>query len=625
MSYLVVHILFFSFFSLEQAQIPPDNNLSFYNVKEFGARGDGEQDDTEFIQKALDIAGKNRGGVVYLPVGNYLIKGHLSVPENVTLEGVWKAPFRGDPFKGGSILLAVSGKGEPDGEPLIKVSTSSTLKGFAVFYPEQVKAYPPIPYPWTIQSNGPADDVSLIDLTLINPYKAIDFGTYPTGRHKIRNIHAYPLYRGIYINQCYDVGRLENIHLWPFWDLDPNSPLWKFTKDQGIAFIIGKTDGEMGLNLFSIFYSIGMHFINGPIYDENGNILKYLPGSGTYTNCYMDITPCAIKIESAMENAGLSFVNCSFMSKVVVSSNNLGPVKFIGCGFWGIEGLDYQAYLEGTGSVVFEGCHFSGWDKKSRGFPCIYANNRDILITGCEFLNPLTKSPLIHLGHNVRSGIITSNISQSEFNVKNDSFRGASIVIDKNIGKDNNYCITDWVIIGPFFVINDNSRTYTSLSDEILKEKFTYDYLYPVGGESVKELNIHTIYKKFLENPICKDIKIKPLKGHNHEPIIKLHTLFGEIPGVAYAYTYIESNKKQKVLFELGINDGGVVYINGNKVYEKHSLEGTPCKRGQHSFIAEINKGENFILLKLENIGGKWEYIFEAIPEKTKHLKSYIK
>ncbi|MCX8063755.1 MAG: glycoside hydrolase family 55 protein [Candidatus Hydrogenedentes bacterium] len=600
-------------------------NPNFYNVKDFGATGDGIQDDTEYIQNTLNIAGKNGGGIVYLPIGNYLIKGHLLVPENVTLEGVWRAPFRGDPTKAGSVLLAVSGKGEENGEALIKVSTSSTLKGFAVYYPEQIREYPPIPYPWTVQSNGPADDVSLIDLTLINPYKAIDFGTYPTGRHKIKNLHAYPLYRGIYINQCYDVGRLENIHLWPFWDLDPNSPLWKFTKDNGIAFIIGKTDGEMGINLFSIFYSIGMHFINGPIFDEKGNVMKHLPGSGTYTNCYMDITPCAVKIESAMENAGITFVNSSFMSKVVVSPNNYGPIKFIGCGFWGIEGLDYQTYLEGKGSITFEGCHFSGWDRKYKGFPCIYANTRDILITGCEFLNSQINYPLIHLGANVRNALITANISQSRFEIKNETFKGASVIVENNLGKDNNHCITEWVIIGPFLNLGNNSTQALQNSKEITNEQFNNDYLQSIGGENVIELNVKMIYEKFSKVISDGNVKVKTLKNSTKEPVIKLHKFFGEVPGIAYAYTYINSPRAQKILFELGMNDGGAVFINGKKVYERLSSEGVSYKRGYDSFISEVKKGKNFILLKLENKGGKWEYIFEAIPEKTKQLKFYTK
>ncbi len=608
--------LFVSIFVIFYTILPNSNLLAdypdYYNVKEFGAKGDGQNDDTYSIQEALNTAGKNKGGIVYLPQGSYLIKGNLIVPENVILEGIWRAPFRGDPDKAGSVLLAVSGKGEPDGTPLIRVSTSSVLKGFAIYYPEQTKTDPPIPYPWTIQCNGPADDVSLIDLTLINPYKAIDFGTFPAGRHKIKNIHAYPLYRGLYINQCYDVGRIENIHFWPFWDLNPDSPLWKFTQREGIAFIIGKTDGEMGYNLFSIFYSIGMHFIAGPIYDEDRNIIKYLPGSGTYTNCYMDITPCAVKVDSAMENAGISFLNSSFMAKVVVEPCNRGPVKFVGCGFWGTKDLDSQAILGGYGSVTFDACHFSGWDRISKGFPCINANNRSLIISNCEFIGNSIENPIIQLGPRVRSGIITSNISHGAFNITNNSLKSAKIIIKDNIETPKSNFITNWTILGPF----PNLDITTPNEDGYIREGYDKDYLEILGGEKNIELSPQTNINNLKQ--IYNNIKIIPYTSKSI--IINLHNLFSPEPGIAYSFTYIYSPVKQNALFELGMNDGGKVFLNGKEVFSRYSKEGMACEPGTDVFTTELEKGYNSLLLKIENKGGKWEFMIEVYPDVDENI-----
>lgn len=580
-----------------------------------GAKGDGITDDTEIIQKALNIAGEKNGGVVFLPIGSYLIKGNLIVPENVTLEGVWRAPFRGEPHKSGSLLLAVSGKGDPAGNPFIRVNTSSTLKGFAVFYPEQTKTDPPIPYPWTIQCNGPADDVSLLDLTLINPYQAIDFGTFPAGRHKIRNIHAYPLYRGLYINQCYDVGRIENIHFWPFWDLNPNSPLWKFTQREGIAYIIGKTDGEMGYNLFSIFYSIGMHFIAGPIYDKNRNITKYLPGSGTYTNCYMDITPCAVKIDSAMENAGVSFLNSSFMSKVVVSPSNRGPVKFVGCGFWGTKDSDYQAFTEGQGSVTLDACHFSGWDRLSKGYPCINVNNRYIIISNCEFIGTSIEKPILQLGPRVRSGLITSNISHGAFEITNNTLKSANIIIKDNLSTPKTNFILDWTLLGPF----PNPPIDTSQELEITREGFNKDFLKEIGGEGKTEITINTDINNIKK--IYNDTKLVVFNlQKNKNTKIKLHEIYGLQPGIAYAFTYIYSKEEQNALFELGMNDGGKVFLNGNEVYSRFLKDGMTCEPGTDVFTSKLKKGYNTLLLKIENSGGKWEFMLEIYPDKEEDI-----
>ncbi len=65
-----------------------------FNVKKFGAHGDGKTLDTTPIQLAIDAAGKAGGGVVLLPPGTYLsgsleIKSHveLRVETNATLLG----------------------------------------------------------------------------------------------------------------------------------------------------------------------------------------------------------------------------------------------------------------------------------------------------------------------------------------------------------------------------------------------------------------------------------------------------------------------------------------------------------------------------------------------------------
>ena len=44
---------------------------------------------------------------------------------------------------------------------------------------QQWKYNPPTPYPWTVRGIG--DNCSLVDVLLVNPYQAVDFGTQPAG------------------------------------------------------------------------------------------------------------------------------------------------------------------------------------------------------------------------------------------------------------------------------------------------------------------------------------------------------------------------------------------------------------------------------------------------------------
>ncbi|MBD1395353.1 rhamnogalacturonidase [Mucilaginibacter glaciei] len=62
-------------------------NHSFYNVRDFGAKGDGKMLDSKAINKAIDAAAKAGGGTVFLPAGNYLSGSiHLKSDISVYLE-----------------------------------------------------------------------------------------------------------------------------------------------------------------------------------------------------------------------------------------------------------------------------------------------------------------------------------------------------------------------------------------------------------------------------------------------------------------------------------------------------------------------------------------------------------
>lgn len=55
-----------------------------YNVKSFGAAGNGQASDTKAINRAIDSAAANGGGQVYFPAGNYL-SGSIHLKSNISL------------------------------------------------------------------------------------------------------------------------------------------------------------------------------------------------------------------------------------------------------------------------------------------------------------------------------------------------------------------------------------------------------------------------------------------------------------------------------------------------------------------------------------------------------------
>ncbi|UCH35672.1 MAG: hypothetical protein JSV65_04800 [Armatimonadota bacterium] len=397
-------IAILSYAAVAQQGGEKERTQMFFNVLDYGAQAGGEADCTAAVQAALDAAAEH-GGIVQVPGGRYLIKGHLSVPDNVTLEGTWRAPARS--IGAGSVLLAVEGAGDPDGEPFITLHTNSTLRGIAVLYPDQVDENPPKAYPWCVRGIG--DDCSIIDCLLVNPYQAVDFGTFPAGRHYINGLYSQALYRGIFVDKCFDVGRIENVHLWPFWMIGGDSKARQFTLEQGEAFIFGRTDWEYVTNCFCIAYKVGFRFValdNGP-----GNVVLTQSGS--------DVGPTAVLVDAVQGHAGIAFNTSQFMATVVVKETNSGPVKFNNCGFWPVNETVRQADLKGGGHVTFNACHFAGWDRQDQGEPCIYADCDGLTVSSCDFMDE--DKAQITLGPNLRAGIIMGNRFRGGEKVRNES------------------------------------------------------------------------------------------------------------------------------------------------------------------------------------------------------------
>jgi hypothetical protein len=61
----------------------------YYNVKSYGAIGDGVADDRDAIQAAINAAYANGGGIVFLHAGTYLLGSSLVPKRGVTIRGVY--------------------------------------------------------------------------------------------------------------------------------------------------------------------------------------------------------------------------------------------------------------------------------------------------------------------------------------------------------------------------------------------------------------------------------------------------------------------------------------------------------------------------------------------------------
>ena len=116
--------------------------------------------------------------------------------------------------------------------------------------------------------------MSIFNVLLVNPYQAVDFGTNQTARHYIRGLYGQPLSKGIWVDQCYDIGRIQDVHFWPFWTQDKH--IIDFTTTKGTMMIFQRTDWEVVEDVFSWGYHVGIEFsaskygaMNGQMTDVN--------------------------------------------------------------------------------------------------------------------------------------------------------------------------------------------------------------------------------------------------------------------------------------------------------------------------------------------------------------------
>jgi hypothetical protein len=320
------------------------------------------------------------------------------------------------------------------------LGTNATLKGLSIFYPEQTPS-DIHPYPWTIRIAG--NRANVIDVTLANSYNGIDSGTTPHHSHHLRNVHITALRRGVYIDRCSDIGRVENVHIHSvnWWSIEgPLKPtqdeiqaMNSYTMKNLEGFIIGRCDWEYMVNCFAIWMKTGFHFVQTPLRDgertkgiDEANILITQSGS--------DMSPLSVIVDKLQDHAGISFENCQFMNGFEIHEGNTGPLKLTNCGFWG---ETFTGRLKGSvivnrgkGTVMLTSCHFSTWEDPGRKnvvwnpeAPLIDMHDGSLLMTGClfkdygvEFLNHVL------LREGTDAAVINGNIVEGGgLNVRNDS------------------------------------------------------------------------------------------------------------------------------------------------------------------------------------------------------------
>jgi hypothetical protein len=403
-------------------------SVDVVSVTAFGAKGDGKTDDTQAFQKAMDSFG-TKGGTVYIPRGTFLLAGSINVPQAVTLKGSIesvpshngirdaKLPKPGDD---GTTLLITGNRGNENADPCITLNTNSTLRGVVMYWPLQDPEKIPDAYPWAVAMRG--KNPALLDVEMLNPYNAIDASK--NERALIRNISGQPLRRGIFVDEIYDIGRIENVHWNPWWSMKP--ALFNWQKENGEAFIFERTDWHYVLNTFCYGYKTGYKFgaSSGSTGACNGNFLGI--GADACHNSVLVEQSAAFGL--LITNGEFVAMNGSDPTMVVVTGANHGNVRFVNCAFWGA--CNQNAVIDGRGTVGFSDCLFVEWDRNKEGRAAIQARSGSVVIRGCDFGQD---APQVSLGENVLRAIVSENTVRGKVNIVN---RAKNTYINGNLGTE---------------------------------------------------------------------------------------------------------------------------------------------------------------------------------------------
>lgn len=405
--------------------------------KDFNAKGDGKNDDTAAFRHALEaVAGS--GGVIEVPGGRYRLTDNLEIPANVTIVGTLSAPpcYKSIDSIPNSVstLLADFPGGNDNGQAFLELhGPNSVVKGLAVCYPQQKDPAAIVKYPWTIgDREGGGSNNAVIDVFLLNSYQGVNFSN-ASPRHTIRRLTGQVLHHGIQIDRCTDVGRIVDVHFWPFWNAQEDAIQAMATS--GVALILKGSDWQIVENFFAFGYGTGIRFDESDFPDPRTGEKK--SSNGQISNLNLDSTGIGIDVNSIkpqgvhVSNANIALGKFADLypsprHALRGHAENAGSLVVRGLSVWGC--YDEIVVWDSTGSLLLSSCVFGGQREDTEKVSAVKVSNGSACIQNNCFSSRFKAAVEFEAG---ATGVVSGNQLSGNMMIPAQSASG--VVITDNI------------------------------------------------------------------------------------------------------------------------------------------------------------------------------------------------
>ncbi len=374
-----------------------------FDVKRYGALGDGVADDTATIREAIAAADAAGGGIVYFPKGRYRVTGNLSVGSGITLGGEGFQPPGAGPVSALVGSWLVVDQSYLTGAAVTLANTGATLRDMGIWHDQ------PAPGPgWQPRAFGWAVDMVLPDTLTRDVWLAnATSGIHGIGRVTIENVQGEPISTGIQIDAAYDVVRIRRVRFnWtaegqPVWSSDPS-----VMSQLGVGIESLRDDNPEIYDVKVSGYATGIHY---------GASSSGITSKFSMMDTYVDHAARCVTIDGAGTTGKLTRFwgsNCGSTGIWITGAGSIVSAADIDLREIGANAIRVEAasafFLVNQLTVV-------DWDKGNLGFPGIEA-----AVTTATAKVGLYRS---FMGGNVQLGgvgnvVTDSNPASSAFNLR---------------------------------------------------------------------------------------------------------------------------------------------------------------------------------------------------------------